>query len=183
MRADARRNYERLVMAARRVFTDEGTGASMEAVARDAGVGIGTLYRHFPKRIDLVEAVYRNDVEELVTAAEKAVANSGPLEAVDEFLQAFVRYAEAKRTLLSELREAFDKDPELKSRSRARIDQALDLVLSRAQRAGVVRGDVDSSEVVSMIAPVCTSSVLTAEQSARLVGLVFDGLRTPAPPR
>ena len=63
MRADARRNYERLVDAARKVFADQGGGASMEAIAKQAGVGVGTLYRHFPKRIDVVEAVYRDDVD------------------------------------------------------------------------------------------------------------------------
>ena len=65
MRADAKRNYERLVTAARKVFAQEGGGASMEAIAKEAGVGVGTLYRHFPRRIDVVEAVYREDVDEL----------------------------------------------------------------------------------------------------------------------
>ena len=75
MRSDAQRNYNRLVVAAREVFAPQGSDASMEAIALQAGVGAGTLYRHFPSRIDLVEAVYRNDVEELMLAAEKAVAN------------------------------------------------------------------------------------------------------------
>src|SRR5271170_8292497 len=78
MRADARRNNERLVAAAREVFAKCGGGASMEAIAKQAGVGVGTLYRHFPKRIDIVEAVYRTDVDDLVLAADKAVANLEP---------------------------------------------------------------------------------------------------------
>ncbi|HLY84538.1 MAG TPA: helix-turn-helix domain-containing protein, partial [Acidimicrobiales bacterium] len=83
MRADAKRNYELLVSAARDVFAAEGSDASMEAIARKAGVGVGTLYRHFPKRIDVVEAVYRGDVDELVATAEQAVAELEPLAAVE----------------------------------------------------------------------------------------------------
>ena len=131
MRADARRNYERLVVAARKVFAEEGGQASMEAIAREAGVGVGTLYRHFPKRIDVVEAVYRTDVEQLVQTAERVVAELEPWEAVVAFLEAFVRYAQGKRTFLNELREAFEKNPDLRSQCRERIDCAMNLVFSR----------------------------------------------------
>ena len=128
-RADARRNQERLVTAARQVFAEEGGGASMEAIARQAGVGVGTLYRHFPQRIDIVEAVYRDDVDELVRTAEEAVTDLEPWPAVVAFLEAFVRYAQGKRTFLNELREAFDKNPELRSLCRERIDDAMELVI------------------------------------------------------
>lgn len=178
-RADARRNYERLVVAARKVFSEQGAGAPMEAIAREAGVGVGTLYRHFPKRIDVVEAVYRSEVDELVTAAEKAVANLGPWPATEAFLQAFVRYTQGKRTLLSELREAFDKRPDLRLRSRERIDHAMDLVISRAQQAGAVRTDIEGADVTALVAPMCTNNALTPEQSERLLALVLDGLRSP----
>jgi AcrR family transcriptional regulator len=177
MRADARRNYERLVDAARRVFSVEGGGASMEAVAREAGVGVGTLYRHFPKRIDLVEAVYRNDVDELVLTAEKAFTNLGPWDAVVAFLEAFVRYAQGKRTFLNELHEAFEKNPELKSRSRERIDGAMQLVAGRAQREGAIRSDVDGRDLMQLVGPMCTNATLSEEQSARLLAVILDGLR------
>src|SRR5580692_10620341 len=91
MRADARRNRERLVSAAREVFAQEGSSVSMEAIAKHAGVGIGTLYRHFPNRFDVVEAVYRDDVEELVRSAEET-KNLEPWEAVEAFFEAFQRY-------------------------------------------------------------------------------------------
>ncbi len=94
MRADARRNYDLLVEAAREVFAQEGGGASMEAIARKAGVGVGTLYRHFPKRIDVVEAVYRTDVDVLVQVAEQVATDLEPWPAVVAFLEAFVRYAQ-----------------------------------------------------------------------------------------
>ena len=86
MRADAKRNYELLVAAARKVFDQEGGGASMEAIAKEAGVGIGTLYRHFPKRIDVVEAVYVDDVDELETVARTVSADLEPWPAVVAWL-------------------------------------------------------------------------------------------------
>ncbi|HUI02237.1 MAG TPA: TetR/AcrR family transcriptional regulator [Acidimicrobiales bacterium] len=177
MRADARRNYERLVAAAREVFAAEGDGASMEAVARKAAVGVGTLYRHFPRRIDLVEAVYTTDVDELVDAAEDAVARLGPWEAVVAFLEAFVRYAQSKRTFLNELREAFEEHPDLKLASRERIDAATDMVIRRAQQAGVVRDDVDGADVTQLLGPMCTSPTITRDQTSRLLPMILDGLK------
>lgn len=178
MRADARRNYVKLVAAAREVFAAEGGGASMDAVARRAGVGVGTLYRHFPKRIDLVQAVYEGDVDELVQTAERVVAEFEPWPAVVAYLEAFVRYAKTKRTMLNELREAFDKDPGLKSRLRERIDQATELVIGRGQRAGVVRIDLAGADVTQLLGPMCTSPTLTDEQTLRLLPMIEDGLRT-----
>jgi AcrR family transcriptional regulator len=180
MRADARRNYERLVAAAREVFTHEGGGASMEAVARQAGVGVGTLYRHFPKRIDLVEAVYRTDVDTLVDTAEKAVADLEPWPAVVTFLEAFVRYAQGKRTFLNELREAFDKNPELRLDMLERVQGAMQLVIGRAQEAGAVRTDVNGQDVMQLVGPMCTNATLSEEQSIRLLGMILDGLRKPS---
>jgi AcrR family transcriptional regulator len=180
MRADARRNYERLVAAAREVFAREGGGASMEAVARQAGVGVGTLYRHFPKRIDLVEAVYRTDVDTLVETAEGAVADLEPWPAVVAFLEAFVRYAQGKRTFLNELREAFDKHPDLRLDMLERVQGAMQLVIGQAQDAGVVRTDVNGQDVMQLVGPMCTNATLSEEQSIRLLGMILDGLRTPA---
>jgi AcrR family transcriptional regulator len=181
LRADARRNHERIVAAARTVFAQDGAGASMDAIAREAGVGVGTLYRRFPKRIDVVEAVYRTDVEELVQTAERVVAELEPEPAVVEFLEAFVQYARTKRTLLTELREAFDQNPELRSHSRDRIDAAMDLVIGRAQRAGVVRTDIAPSDLLQLLGPMCTSPTLTDGQYTTLLNLVIDGLRHPSP--
>jgi AcrR family transcriptional regulator len=177
MRADARRNYERLVLAARRVFSQEGGGASMEAIAREAGVGVGTLYRHFPKRIDLVEAVYRDDVDQLVDAAQTAAAELDPWDAVVAFLEAFVRYAQGKRTFLNELHEAFEKNPDLRVDMRERVEAAMELVIGGAQRAGVIRTDVDGSDLMQLIAPMCTNATLSADQSHRLLAMILDGLR------
>ena len=177
MRADARRNYELLIVAAHDAFAETGSETSMEAIARRAGVGLGTLYRHFPKRIDLVEAVYRSDVDELVALAD-GVGALEPWDAVTTFLEGFVRYMETKRTLLAELHEAFEKNPKLKVDSRERIEGALSRVLTRAQEEGVARSDVTGSDILQMLSPMCTSSTLTSPQLERLVGVFVDGLRT-----
>jgi len=176
MRADARRNYERLVLAAREVFAEQGGGASMEAVARRAGVGVGTLYRHFPNRIDVVEAVYRDDVDNLVQTAERLSAELGPWDAVVAFLQAFVRYAQGKRTFLNELHEAFEKSPDLKPDMMDRVRQAMGSVVDRAQRAHVMRTDVDGSDLMQLLGPMCTNATLSEDQSQRLLNTILDGL-------
>lgn len=180
MRADARRNYDKLVSAARDVFASEGGGVSMEAVAKKAGVGVGTLYRHFPRRIDLVQAVYEDDVDELVQTAQRAVAELEPWPAVVAFLEAFIGTARTKRTFLNELREAFEKDPDMRSRLRERIDEATVLVIGRAQRAGAVRADVEGEDVMQLLGPVCTSPTLSDEQMVRLLPMILDGLRAEA---
>ncbi len=177
MRADAKRNYERLVTAARAVFAHEGGGASMEAIAKEAGVGVGTLYRHFPKRIDVVEAVYREDVDELTTVAESAVAELEPWPALVAWLEAFVRYAIGKKRFLNELHEAFEKNPDLRVASREHIVSALSIVLTRAQEAGVVRTDVDAPDLMQLLGSMCMSATLTPDQSTRLLVMIEDGLR------
>jgi AcrR family transcriptional regulator len=179
MRADARRNYDKLVAAARKVFLEQGGGASLEAIAKEAGVGVGTLYRHFPKRIDIVEAVYREDVDGLVVSAEELVSELEPWPALVAWLDAFVRYASTKRTFLNELHEAFEENPQLRLRSRERIEGAIDMVLRRAQEAGVVRTDLDGSDLMQLLGSMCMSVTLTEEQSQRLLGMIEDGLRPP----
>ena len=121
MRADARRNYDLLVVAARKVFAQHGGGASMEAIAKEAGVGVGTLYRHFPKRIDIVEAVYRDDVD--VAGRRRPNGDMTELEpwaALETWLHAYMDYGRSKHTFLNELHEAFEKNPDLKPASRER---------------------------------------------------------------
>jgi AcrR family transcriptional regulator len=177
MRADAKRNYELLVTAARTVFDQEGGGASMEAIAKEAGVGIGTLYRHFPKRIDVVEAVYVDDVDELESVARTVSDELEPWPAFVAWLEAFVRYAAGKKRFMNELHEAFEKDPGLRSASRERIEGALSIVLTRAQHAGVVRSDVDAPDLMQLLGSMCMSATLTPDQSERLLVMIEDGLR------
>ena len=178
-RADARRNYERLVEAARKVFAEQGGGASMEAIAKQAGVGVGTLYRHFPKRIDVVEAVWRDDVDVLVGSVDGGLAELEPWAALEAWLRAYVDYGRAKRVFLSELHEAFEKNPDMKVASRERVISAAGRVLKRAQDAGVARVDIDGDDLMQLVSPMCTSPTLEPGQGDRLIAMVLDGLRLP----
>ncbi len=177
VRSDAQRNHDRIVVAAREVFALHGSDASMVAIAHHAGVGAGTLYRHFPHRIDLVEAVYRSDVEELLLAAEKAIANFTPWEALVNWLDSFLVYSLGKRVFLTELRESFEKNPELRLSSREQVEKGFTLVLENAQSAGVARSDVDGTDMMLLVGGVCTSPTLMREQGERLLAMVIDGLR------
>ena len=177
MRADARRNRERLVTAARSVLTARGSDASMEEIARAADVGVGTLYRHFPRRIDLVEAVYREDVDGLVALAQTVEHDCGPWDALVGWLVGFVRYAEAKRTFLTELHEAFEKNPDLALQSREKIAGALGAVLHPAQATGAARVDIDQHDLMQLVGGMCMAKNATLQQNQRLLGFVIDGLR------
>jgi AcrR family transcriptional regulator len=176
MRADARRNRERLIQVARQVLAARGSEASMEEIAKTADVGVGTLYRHFPRRIDLVEAVYRDDVDGLVCLAEQQ-ADADPWEALTTWLGGFVRYAQSKRTFLTELHEAFEKNPDLALSLREKIGSAAGSVLARAQAAGVARDDIDQRDLMQLVGGMCMSRGATLEQNERLLMLVLDGLR------
>jgi AcrR family transcriptional regulator len=182
MRADARRNYERLVAAARDVLAERGSEAALEEVARRADVGVGTLYRHFPRRIDLVEAVYREDVDAIVALASDVATRLEPWEALVAWLQGFLRYAEAKRTFLTELHEAFEKCPDLAVRSRERIAAAVGDVLRRAQEAGAARPDLDGADLMQLVGGMCMARNASLSQNERLLALVLDGVKA-GPPR
>jgi AcrR family transcriptional regulator len=179
MRADARRNYERLVAAARSVLAERGTDASMDEIAKAADVGVGTLYRHFPRRIDLVEAVYRDDVDGLVVLAEQVSTDREPWDALVAWLDGFVRYAQAKRTFLTELHEAFEKSPDLALSSREKIGGAAGTVLTRAQQAGVARSDIDQADLMQLVGGMCMARNASLAQNERLLALILDGIRPP----
>jgi AcrR family transcriptional regulator len=181
MRADARRNYERLLAAGRSVLATRGSEAGMEEIAKAADVGVGTLYRHFPRRIDLVEAVYREDIDGLVTLAAQLAETAEPWDGLVQWLQAFVKYAQSKRVFLTELHEAFEKDPDFKLSSREKLATASDTVLRRAQQAGVARDDIDQSDLMQLVGGMCMARQATLPQNERLLSLVLDGIRQPAP--
>jgi AcrR family transcriptional regulator len=178
LRSDARRNRERLVEAARAVFAARGSEASIEEMARTADVGVGTLYRHFPRRIDLVEAVYREDVDALVAKGEELLTQAGPWEALVKWLEAFVAYAAAKRTFLTELHEAFEKNPDLAVSSRERIAAVTGRLLARGQDAGVVRPDIDQRELMQLVGGMCMARGTTEQQNLGLLTFVLDGIRS-----
>jgi len=179
LRADAARNRERLLTAAREAFAEDGSETSMEGIAGRAGVGVGTLYRHFPKRVDIVEALYKEDLGELEAAAERALADTEPWAGLESCLQAYVRYSLRKKTLLLELREAFERFPELRLQSRDRVVRALGPVLARAQEAGSARADIGVDDLMQVLVSMCMSPTITDDQAQRLLAMILDGLRAP----
>jgi AcrR family transcriptional regulator len=184
LRADARRNYERLLTAAAEAFAEHGADdASLEEIARRAGVGIGTLYRHFPTRQALLEAVYRDQVEAVRGRAEELLASEAPGEALADWLRVLVAFSSTKRSLTSALLESFGKDSELLSSCSAVICGAAEILLTRAQQAGVVRADADARDLIRLVHAVNIASQHTSAdpgQSDRLLGLILDGLRPQA---
>ena len=177
-RVDAQRNFDALVSAARETFALRGGEASMEEIAKTAGVGIGTLYRHFPKRIDLVEAVYREDVQGLVDTAARLAQLEDAWSALEQWLDAYVVYVEAKVVMLTELRAAFEKSPEMKVAIRQQVEDATALVLGKAQASGVARTDVDANDLMSLVGGMCMGIGSTPVQNRRLLPVILAGLRS-----
>jgi AcrR family transcriptional regulator len=178
-RADARRNYDTLVTTAREVFAEQGSAATLEEISRRAGVGIGTLYRHFPTRENLVEAAYLDGVEKLCAAVAEHDGED-PWEALKAWLLELVGFAATKRVLADEMFAYLDRGaPVFKSCSGAIYDAAEPL-LKRAQEAGEVRADVDITDVTKMVSGIAGLRTVERPDVERLVGIALDGLRPAA---
>jgi AcrR family transcriptional regulator len=174
-RADARRNYDTLVGAARAVFAEDGTSAPLDDIAERAGVGIGTLYRHFPTRQALLEAVYVDEVEAMARAAED-LSELPPWDALSQWLHQYVGFAATKRALNEALLEAAP-DSDVLLACRTAIAGAGTTLVERAQRAGVVRADTDFMDVGRMVAGIAMVPTADPGQKERLLELALDGLR------
>jgi AcrR family transcriptional regulator len=174
-RADARRNYDTLVGAARAVFAEDGTSAPLEEIAERAGVGIGTLYRHFPTRQALLEAVYVDEVEAMARAADD-LSELPPWDALSQWLHQYVGFAATKRALNEALLEAAP-DSDVLLACRTAIAGAGTSLVERAQRAGVVRADTDFMDVGRMVAGIAMVPTADPGQKERLLELALDGLR------
>ncbi|WP_433534845.1 TetR/AcrR family transcriptional regulator [Micromonospora sp. CA-249363] len=177
-RADARRNYDALIAAARDAFAENGAAASLEDVARRAGVGIGTLYRNFPTRRHLFEAVYVEEVRALSRSAED-LAELPPWDALVAWLHRFVAYVATKRALAEQLLH----DSEIFGTCRTEIYAAGEPLMSRAQAAGVVRDDIGFDDVVRLISGLTMAQFPSPEQRDRVLGVALDGLRPTAATR
>lgn len=175
MRADARRNYDKLVAAARAVFAADGTSAPLEDVAERAEVGIGTLYRHFPTRLALFEAVYVDEVEAMARAAED-LSELPPWEALSQWLHQFVGFAATKRALNEALLEAAP-DSDVLLTCRTAIARAGTALIERAQRAGVVRADANFMDVGRLVSGIAMVATADPQQKERMLELALDGLR------
>ena len=175
LRADARVNHDKLVAAARALFTEKSTSAPLEEVAERAGVGIGTLYRHFPTRQALLEAVYIDEVEAMARSAAD-LAQLPPWEALSEWLHQYVGFAATKRALNEALMEA-DPGSDVLLTCRTALASAGTALVERAQREGVVRKDTQFADVVRMVGAIAMVPTEDPEQKTRLLELALDGLR------
>jgi AcrR family transcriptional regulator len=176
-RADARRNYEKVLAAAREAFAEGGESTALEEIARRAGVGIGTLYRHFPSRQALVEALYLEEVEEVCRSAAEQPEAADPWEALNGWFERFIAYLATKRVLAAELLNYLDRDAELFKASRAALFEVGEPLLKRAQDAGVVRPDVDIAEVIQMVMGIGKIPAGDPRQTERIIRIALDGLR------
>jgi AcrR family transcriptional regulator len=181
MRADAQRNYQRLLTAASETFAEQSADdASLEEIARRAGVGIGTLYRHFPNRQALLEAVYSDQVNLLWSRAQELSQAADPGAALAEWLRAVVGFGRTKRSLTTALLATLDKDSELLSACSQLLRESAATLVGRAQQAGIVRADADPKDLLRLvhgISMVVEREPADSGQADRLLGLVLDGLR------
>jgi AcrR family transcriptional regulator len=179
-RADALRNRERILEAAKEEFTRVGADASLDNIAKQAGVGPGTLYRHFPSRDTLIEAVYRSEVEKLAAAARGFVARLSPIEALRAWLLLFVDYIAAKHIIAPALNSVAGGPSRLYEGSRSLVQAAIEELVKRAKKSGDVRRDVDASDLLRAVIGVSyVGSSGDWQQSAiRLVDILIAGSRT-----
>jgi AcrR family transcriptional regulator len=178
-RTDAQRNRERVLEAAKQAFTRAGANASLDDIAKDAGVGAGTLYRHFPTRDALIEAVYRTEVEKLAAAERKFADAMPPIEALRAWMLLFVDYIAAKQIIAPALNTLVGGPSKLYEGSRAQIQGAIDALVRRAIKSGDIRKDLDPFDLLRALIGVSNvASTPDWRQSAkRLVEILITGSR------
>jgi AcrR family transcriptional regulator len=178
-RTDAVRNRERVLEAANAVFSAGGPDASLETVARAAGVGIGTLYRHFPTREALFEAVYRREVEQLADLAEQLKNEADPVAALRDWMRSNVKFVATKKGMSQALALAAYKNSELSSYSYDSLTRAVRSLLDRAIAAGDIRDDISAEDLLRALVGICYSQDQPGWQKSvlRLVDVFIDGLR------
>jgi AcrR family transcriptional regulator len=181
-RADAIRNRERVLDAAKAVFSAGGPDASLEAVAKRAGVGIGTLYRHFPTREALFEAVYRREVQQLGELAEQLKSDASPVEALRRWLRSNVEFVATKKGMLAALALTVHGSSELHAHTFERLTAAVGALLERAAAAGEIRADISPEDLLRALVGMCYMHDQPGWQKSvlRLVDVFVDGLRVQA---
>jgi AcrR family transcriptional regulator len=184
LRADAQRNRERLLEVAARVFAQAGPDVTLEAIAKEAGVGIGTLYRHFPTREALVDAAYRNELARLCDSVADLIAELPPDKALRAWMDHFVDYMTTKRGMGDALRALIASGGDPFSESRVRLTDAVATLLQAGTAAGVLRSDVAPDDVLLSLSGVslATADPAQREQAGRLLDLLMDGLVTSRHP-
>ncbi|MBZ6088317.1 TetR/AcrR family transcriptional regulator [Streptomyces olivaceus] len=183
LRADAQRNRDKILAAAVRMFSEEGLDAHLERIAKEAGVGSGTLYRNFPTREALIEAAYRNEVARLCDAAPGLLAELPPAEALRVWTRRFVDYATAKFGMADALRAVVASGGNPYADSRELIQAALTALMDAGAAAGEIRSDIRPTDMFAALAGIALTSARPEqrEQAERLLDLLLDGLRPVAP--
>lgn len=178
-RADAQRNRERLIDVAKVAFADAGPDVSLDEIARRAGVGIGTLYRHFPTRDAIVEAVYRREVRQLAEAATRLLGSLPAGEALHQWMRLFVEYIATKKVIASALGSIVGGASELYASSGAQITEAMSLLVRRAAESGDIRPDVDPDDLLRALVGFTYGNGSPGWQASalRLIDILMDGLR------
>jgi AcrR family transcriptional regulator len=176
LRADARQNRARLIDAATEAFAEKGADAPLEDIARRAGVGIGTLYRHFPSRLDLQAAVFRTQVSTVCDQGDALLATDTPDRAFAAWAHVLAGYLVTKRGLSRALIDAVGVESELMKSCWMTMRQTTDRLLENAQRAGVIRSDVTGMDVMRLVHGVAVSSEKDPDRTALLLSVTLDGL-------
>jgi AcrR family transcriptional regulator len=184
MRADAQRSLDALLQAAKTVFATSGVDAPIREIAEQAGVGLGTLYRHFPQRAALIAAVFRREIDACAGAASILSAECGPFEALANWMQRYAEFIATKRGLANALHSGDPAFDGLKGHFDRTLRPALQQLIEAAAAAGEIRADVDADELLGAAASLCMSTYNAGSGRAeRMVALLVDGLRYGASPR
>jgi AcrR family transcriptional regulator len=180
-RADADRNRRRLLAAAKSAFAKDGANVSLEEIARRAGVGIGTLYRHFPNRDALLAEVYRQALRELAEAAPQLLTEHTPIEALRAWMRLFLDYMATKRVIGPALSATVGGASALYASSADEIRAAMSLLVDRAVANGDIRLDIDPLDLLRAVTGVATTEDAEGWRSAarRLIDIIIDGLKAP----
>jgi AcrR family transcriptional regulator len=183
LRADARRNRDLLLATAVRAFSEHGLDASLEAIAKEAGVGIGTLYRHFPTRETLIEAAYRNELAVVCDAASTLLATLPPEQALRTWMDRFIDYMTTKIGMAEALRAVIASGANPYAESRDRLDSAVGALLDATAATGAIRADVEPDDVLINLSgtALAAGEPSQRDQAGRLLDLLMDGLRYRPP--
>jgi AcrR family transcriptional regulator len=180
VRADAQRNLDALLQAAKSVFASSGVEAPVREIAERAGVGIGTFYRHFPQRADLIAAVFRHEIDACAEAAPALAAEHAPGEALAKWMQRYAAFVATKRGLAPALHSGDPAYLPLRAHFEQHVGTALKTLLHAAVQAGEVRNDVDADDLLHAVASLCMPAQ-DDRRAQRMVALLVDGLRCGGP--
>lgn len=178
VRADAQRSLDALLEAAKTVFASSGVDAPVREIAARAGVGVGTVYRHFPTRSDLIAAVFCREIDAVSDSAEALARENDPFEALSKWIERYVGFLATKRGLATALHSGDRAYEALPAHRNARLVPAFQALLDRAAAAGQIRDDVDADDFLGAVGSLCMSAYDDAtDRTRRMVGLLVDGLR------